>query len=525
MPIHYSNYKQRSMNRINRRPRRVTALLVLFLTMFWLGQHFGNALACTFDYSGSTATAATTTIGQYFTAPCTGTITKIEFLAAQNEIGLPNGILTIHDDKLVGTARYTQSNIVGTGGWVTVTLSTPFPVTLNSRYTFIISSNQNIDIFFSTPSLMLNGEIYLSGSFDDTKTMTFKMTITEAAAPTITTTAATSVTTSTATSGGNVTSDGGATVTARGVCWNTSGTPTITDSKTSDGTGAGAFTSSLTGLSASTTYYARAYATNSVGTSYGSQVSLTTSAASSASLDILWRNSQSGKNVVWLMSGANYSNFSNLPDSPIVWTIGGVADFDKDGKSDILWRNTSDTRNCIWYMNGATRREFVFLENAALPWAAIGAADFDLNGSVDILWRNPSSGKNILWLPGYPHMFNAWLPDASSAWTAEGVGDIDADGKIDILWRNHGNNKFYIWLMDGVTLKQAVAMQDVPSAWYIRGVADFNNDGKNDILWRNTQTGKNYIWYMNGTTRTSAVEIQSYTSATGWDIYGVGTFH
>ena len=79
--------------------------------------------------------------------------------------------------------------------------------------------------------------------------------------------------------------------------------------------------------------------------------------------------------------------------------------------------------------------------------------------------------------------------------------------------------------MDGVTLKQAVAMQDVPSAWYIRGVADFNNDGKNDILWRNTQTGKNYIWYMNGTTRTSAVEIQSYTSATGWDIYGVGTFH
>jgi uncharacterized protein (TIGR02145 family) len=98
--------------------------------------------------------------------------------------------------------------------------------------------------------------------------------------PTLTTTAASSITQAAATSGGNISSDGGATVTARGVCWSTSANPTTAlTTKTSDGTGTGVFTSSLTGLTSNTTYYIRAYATNSVGTAYGPQVSFTTIAA------------------------------------------------------------------------------------------------------------------------------------------------------------------------------------------------------------------------------------------------------
>ena len=97
--------------------------------------------------------------------------------------------------------------------------------------------------------------------------------------PTVTTTAVTAITASSATSGGNVTSDGGATVTARGVCWSTSHNPTTSNSKTANGTGAGNFTSSITGLSESTTYYVRAYATNNVGTAYGAERSFTTPAS------------------------------------------------------------------------------------------------------------------------------------------------------------------------------------------------------------------------------------------------------
>ncbi len=87
--------------------------------------------------------------------------------------------------------------------------------------------------------------------------------------PTITTTAISSVATNTASSGGNISSDGGSSITARGVCWSTSQNPTTADNKTTDGSGKGVFTSSLTGLQSCTQYYVRAYATNQYGTTYG----------------------------------------------------------------------------------------------------------------------------------------------------------------------------------------------------------------------------------------------------------------
>ena len=90
-----------------------------------------------------------------------------------------------------------------------------------------------------------------------------------ATAPTVTTTPVSSIISNSASSGGNVTSEGGVSVTARGVCWSNSANPTTADSKTVDGTGAGIFSSSITGLDPGTGYHVRAYATNSAGTVYG----------------------------------------------------------------------------------------------------------------------------------------------------------------------------------------------------------------------------------------------------------------
>ncbi|MCX6175484.1 MAG: hypothetical protein NTZ27_12095 [Ignavibacteriales bacterium] len=91
--------------------------------------------------------------------------------------------------------------------------------------------------------------------------------------PVLTTVAVTGVTPNSAVSGGNITSDGGSAIIARGVCWSTNEPPTISDSKTSDGSGTGNFVSSVTGLTENTTYYVRAYATNSDGTGYGAAIS------------------------------------------------------------------------------------------------------------------------------------------------------------------------------------------------------------------------------------------------------------
>ena len=87
-----------------------------------------------------------------------------------------------------------------------------------------------------------------------------------------------SITAGSAISGGNITDDGGSSITARGICWSSTENPTISDNFTSNGSGTGSFTSELTGLNCNAPYFIRAYATNSVGTAYGGQVSFNTSA-------------------------------------------------------------------------------------------------------------------------------------------------------------------------------------------------------------------------------------------------------
>jgi uncharacterized protein (TIGR02145 family) len=130
--------------------------------------------------------------------------------------------------------------------------------------------------------------------------------------PFLTTATSSSITTTTATLGGNVTIDGGATVTARGICWSTTANPTTAlTTKTLNGTGVGSFTSNITGLTANTTYYVRAYATNSLGTSYGNQQIFTTSNTNSTSLTNITIGSQ-----VWTtqnLSEARYRNGDIIP--------------------------------------------------------------------------------------------------------------------------------------------------------------------------------------------------------------------
>lgn len=92
------------------------------------------------------------------------------------------------------------------------------------------------------------------------------------AAPTVTTEAVTNIAATTATGNGTVVTDGGDTITERGVCWSTSLNPTTSDSKATSAGTTGPFTASITGISSGTLYHVRAYAINSIGTSYGDDV-------------------------------------------------------------------------------------------------------------------------------------------------------------------------------------------------------------------------------------------------------------
>jgi hypothetical protein len=83
-----------------------------------------------------------------------------------------------------------------------------------------------------------------------------------------------SVTSTSITYQGQVTSDGNLTVTAKGVCWSTVPNPTIAGSHTVESVGTNTFTNTINGLTPSSTYYVRAYATNAQGTGYSNQLSI-----------------------------------------------------------------------------------------------------------------------------------------------------------------------------------------------------------------------------------------------------------
>ena len=126
-----------------------------------------------------------------------------------------------------------------------------------------------------------------------------------AVAPTLSTTAASSITKYAATSGGTITSNGGSVITVSGICWSTSATPTISDSKTTDGTTSGTFNGSITGLTAGVTYYVRAYATNAIGTSYGAAQSFTTLSPPAVQTAVLIGTQ------VWTDKNLNVANYRN----------------------------------------------------------------------------------------------------------------------------------------------------------------------------------------------------------------------
>ncbi|MEI7525203.1 MAG: hypothetical protein WCJ95_12775, partial [Mariniphaga sp.] len=245
--------------------------------------------------------------------------------------------------------------------------------------------------------------------------------------PTVTTTPASNINQITATSGGNVTSDGGASVTSRGVCWSISSNPTTANSHTTDGSGTGSFVSNLTGLTPNTLYYVRAYATNSVGTAYGNEVTFTTLAWSCGSSFTI--NHVAG-NVAPVTKTVTYGTVTNIPgETSKCWITSNLgADHQATSKDDATEASAG------WYWQFNRKQGYKHDGTTRTPnttWITNINENLDWQVGNDPCTIELGTGWRI---PTYTEWYNV---DASGGWT-NWNGPWNSDLKL------HGAGFLYI---------------------------------------------------------------------------------
>ena len=282
--------------------------------------------------------------------------------------------------------------------------------------------------------------------------------------PTLTTTAATGVAETSATLGGNITAQGNAAVSTRGICYALTGSPTTANFTATSGSGIGSFQINLTGLNSGTTYYARAFAINSSGTSYGNQVMFSTTGpfagdCSGKIKDIDGNEYSIVKigNQCWMQENLRVTKFRNGILIPLD-TSGGVSG---DGTMQ-SWNPLGTPARTVYNHNAANLTTYGFLYNkwAALDnggicptgwhlptpsdWITLGnylggelIAGGKMKTTGTSLWNSPNTGADnssgFSALPAGGRYFAKFIAKGEAAffWSNSGGGDFSREIRFD----------------------------------------------------------------------------------------------
>ena len=248
--------------------------------------------------------------------------------------------------------------------------------------------------------------------------------------PTVITSPVTNIIQNHAMCGGMVTADGGAPVTERGVCWSTSANPSVMGQHSSDGSGLGEFTSNVAGLTVNTTYYVRAYATNSAGTAYGETLSFTPGVSCPGTPTVTDYDGNTYNTVqigtqCWMkenLKTTHYSDGTNIP-------VGSIL--------------TTSTSYCYYPGNTPTNKNFYGM---LYNWTAVmnGATQSNsvpsgVQGICPTGWHVPSDAE-FTTLTNYLSDNSEYICDLNQTYIAKAMADT-------VGWTNFGYNNCNVGLV------------------------------------------------------------------------------
>jgi uncharacterized protein (TIGR02145 family) len=271
---------------------------------------------------------------------------------------------------------------------------------------------------------------------------------TPASTPVLSTTKISGITASSASTGGNVTSDGGTAITVRGVCWSTNPNPTINDQTTTGGTGTGSFSSTITGLTANTVYYVRAYATNSAGTAYGNTVTFNTlSTTHDTVTDVdgnVYRTVRIG-NQVWMAENLRTTKFNDGTPIPHV-TDGSVWD-------DL------ETPGYCWYNNDISNKATY---GGMYNWYAVNKGKLAPEG-----WHVPTKEEwmTLIDYLGGEEVAGGKLKEVgTSHWASPNAGATDETGFTALPSGYRGGGGMF-WHLGGACFWWSATEESTGKAW------------------------------------------------------------
>lgn len=234
--------------------------------------------------------------------------------------------------------------------------------------------------------------------------------------------------------------------------------------------------------------------------------------------DLLWRNRQTGANVVWEMVDTVVLAYHESPVAlPGDWEAVGVGNL-LSGTHAVVWRNQATGENGVWQGRSSVFFPLPVVADQAWEIAAVG----DLVGEpyADLVWRNASTGAIGVWEMDPNLNVANWHPlprVEDSAWDIVGIGQLAGSTRPDIAWRNTVTGENGVWEMEGASVTRRHGINQVADTlWVIDAVGDFAGSGVADLLWRHRVSGHTVLWEMAGYNYVTWHEIGTVDA--GWEV-------